>query len=66
MAAFLGRLAATAAARWKRALALAAALLVGLGVLAGTVGGAFVDDFETPGSESQHAIDLLQVRFPAA
>jgi putative drug exporter of the RND superfamily len=66
MAAFLGRLAASAAARWKRALALALVVLVGLGAVSSVAGGEFVDDFSTPGTESQQAIDLLQERFPAA
>ena len=29
-------------------------------------GGSFVDDFKTPGTESQSAIDVLDERFPAA
>src|SRR3954463_8182935 len=65
MAPLLGRLAAAAAGHWKRSLALAAAVLIALGVLAGTVGGDFADDFGTPGSESQQALDLLTQRFPA-
>jgi RND superfamily putative drug exporter len=34
--------------------------------LAGTVGGAFVDDFVAPGSESEEAMELLEERFPEA
>jgi RND superfamily putative drug exporter len=35
-------------------------------VLAGTAGGAFVDDFVAPGSQSERAMRLLDERFPAA
>jgi putative drug exporter of the RND superfamily len=65
MAPLLGRLAAAAAGHWKRSLALVAAVLIGIGTLAATVGGDFADDFGTPGSESQQALDLLTQRFPA-
>lgn len=41
-----------------------AIILVVVGANA-AVGGAAVDNFEVPGVESQHAIDLLQERFPA-
>ncbi len=34
--------------------------------LAGTVGGAFVDDLSAPGSESKKAMELLEERFPEA
>ena len=66
MAHSLGSLAAWAAAHWKRSLAIVAVVLVALGVAAGAGGGSFVDDFKTPGTESQSAIDLLNQRFPAA
>src|SRR5918996_4066238 len=66
MANLLGNLAAWAARHWKRSLAIVAVVLVSLGVAAGAAGGSFVDDFRTPGTESQSAIDLLQQRFPAA
>jgi putative drug exporter of the RND superfamily len=65
MAHLLGSLAAAAAGRWKRSLAIVVAVLVGIGVLAGAVGGEFSDDFTSPGTESQQAYDLLQDRFPA-
>src|SRR4051794_22348886 len=65
MAHVLGRLAAAAAGHWKRSLAIVAAVLIALGVLSATVGGDFADDFGTPGSESQQALDLLTQRFPA-
>jgi RND superfamily putative drug exporter len=55
MAAFLGRLAAAPPRRWKRSLALVFATVLALGGLAATVGGEFVDDFTTPGTESQQA-----------
>jgi hypothetical protein len=59
MAHFLGTLAARAAEHWKRSLAIVAVVLVAVGVAAGTAGGSFVDDFKTPGTESQTAIDVL-------
>ena len=65
MAHFLGSLAAWAAEHWKRSLAIVAVVLVAIGVAAGAGGGSFVDDFKTPGTESQSAIDVLQKRFPA-
>src|ERR1700754_1011535 len=65
MAPLLGRLAAAAAGHWKRSLALVAAVLIGIGTLAALLGGDFADDFGTPGSESQQALDLLTRRFPA-
>jgi putative drug exporter of the RND superfamily len=66
MAHLLGTLAAWAAQHWKRSLAIVAVALVALGVAAGAAGGSFVDDFRTPGTESQSAIDVLDQRFPAA
>jgi RND superfamily putative drug exporter len=62
----LGNLAAWAAEHWKRSLAIVAALFVVLGVASSVAGGSFVDDFKTPGTESQAATDLLAKRFPAA
>ena len=64
MAPLLGRLAAAAAGHWKRSLAFAAAVLVGLGVLATTVGGDFSAGFRAPGTDSERALDLLEQRFP--
>ncbi|HEX6651765.1 MAG TPA: MMPL family transporter [Thermoleophilaceae bacterium] len=66
MAHLLGSLAAWAAQHWKRSLAIVAVVLVAIGVGAGAAGGSFVDDFKTPGTESQAAVDVLQKRFPAA
>ena len=66
MANLLGTLAARAAAHWKRSLAIVAVALVVIGVAAGAAGGSFVDDFRTPGTESQTAMDVLDARFPAA
>jgi putative drug exporter of the RND superfamily len=65
MAYLLGNLATRAAKHWKRSLAIVAVVLVALGLAAGAGGGSFVDDFRTPGTESQAAIDLLDERFPA-
>jgi putative drug exporter of the RND superfamily len=66
MAHLLGTLAARAAGHWKRSLAIVAAVLVAIGVAAGAGGGSFVDNFSTPGTESQRAMDVLDERFPAA
>src|ERR687895_538081 len=63
---FLGAVAALAAEHWKRSLAIVAVVLVAVGGAASAAGGSFVDDFRTPGTESQTAIDVLQKRFPAA
>jgi RND superfamily putative drug exporter len=66
MAHLLGNMAAWAASHWKRSLAIVAVALVALGLAAGAAGGSFVDDFRTPGTESQAAMDVLDKRFPAA
>ncbi len=65
MAHLLGRLAASAAGHWKRSLAIVAVVLIALGAAATAGGGAFVDSFRTPGTESQQAVDLLTQRFPS-
>jgi RND superfamily putative drug exporter len=65
MANLLARLAGTAAAQWKRSLAILAAVIVGIAALSALAGGGFSDDFRTPGTESQRAFDLLSTRFPA-
>ena len=65
MAHLLGSLAAWAAEHWKRSLAIVAVVLVALGLAGAAAGGSFVDDFRTPGTESQSAIDVLDERFPA-
>ena len=64
MAHLLARLAGAAAHHWKRSLALVAVVLAALAVLAGA-GGSFSDDFSSPGTESQQALDLLKDRFPS-
>ena len=64
MAHLLGQLAHTAATRWKRSLAIVAIVLLGLVGLAVGAGGQFSDDFKTPGTESQAALDVLSERFP--
>src|SRR5687768_1400994 len=66
MANHLGLLAAWAANHWKRSLAIVAVVLVALGLAASAGGGSFSDDFRTPGTESQSAMDVLDERFPAA
>ena len=66
MAHLLGNLAAWAASHWKRSLAIVAVALVALGIASSAAGGSFVDNFRTPGTESQSAMDVLDKRFPAA
>src|SRR5918995_3084318 len=66
MTILVDRIARTASRSWRRSLAIAALVLVVLGVLVGTVGGQFTDEFSVPGTESQQALDLLEKRFPAA
>jgi len=39
--------------------------LVAVGMLAGSVGASFSEDFKLPASDSQEAFDLLETRFPA-
>ena len=61
----LAAYAAAAAAHWKRALAIALAVIAAIVALAVLAGGQFVDRFSAPGTESQRAVDLLLERFPA-
>jgi RND superfamily putative drug exporter len=65
MSAALARIARTLTHHWKRGLAGALAVVVLLGVAAGAAGGPAPDDFEIPGTESQHAIDLFRDHTPA-
>ena len=65
MSLMLGRLAAAAARHWKRSLAIVAAVLIGIAALSQLAGGSFSDEFSTPGTESQLALDLPEERFPA-
>ncbi|MEA2304105.1 MAG: hypothetical protein QOH43_1385 [Solirubrobacteraceae bacterium] len=65
MAHLLARLAASAAAHWKRSLALVALVLALIAGISSAAGGAFNDNFRTPGTESQTALDVLQQRFPS-
>jgi len=39
--------------------------LVGVGMVAGSVGSSFSENFKLPASDSQEAFDLLETRFPA-
>lgn len=41
------------------------AALIGIGMLAGSVGSDFSEDFKLPASDSQEAFDLLEEKFPA-
>ena len=65
MSKFLGNLAASVSAHWKRSLVIVVVLLIALGAIGQAAGGTFSDDFKTPGTESQTALDLLQDRFPS-
>src|SRR5947209_990121 len=50
--------------RWPT-LAIWIVALSGIGFLAQTAGGSYANNFSLPGTESQHAFDLLRLRFPA-
>jgi len=65
MSKLLYRLGHVAVRRRRRVLAVWLGLLVGVGVLAGSIGGETSDEFNVPGTESQRAMDLLQARFPS-
>src|SRR5215218_8379276 len=65
MAHLLGNLADGAPGHSEGSLAIVLAVLVTLGALASIAGGSFTDDFSSPGTESQRAMDLLEKRFPA-
>ena len=41
------------------------AALIAIGVIAGSVGSDFSEDFKLPASDSQEAFDLLETKFPA-
>ncbi len=41
------------------------AALIGIGMLSGSVGSDFSEDFKLPASDSQEAFDLLETKFPA-
>ena len=60
----LARMARALTHHWVRGLAGAFAVLVALVIAAGA-GGEAADDFSTPGTESQKAIDLFQAHTPA-
>jgi RND superfamily putative drug exporter len=61
----LARWAQFAVRRRGRVLVAWLGIVIALGVLSATLGGAFVNSFEIPGAESQAAIDLLEERFPS-
>ncbi|WP_210491656.1 MMPL family transporter [Patulibacter sp. SYSU D01012] len=64
MSSLLARLARTLSHHWKRSLAAALAIIVVLGIVAGTSSPA-PDDFSAPGTETQKALDLLSAHSPA-
>ncbi len=49
----------------KTVLALWVVVLVGMGVVAGSAGSSFSEEFSLPSSDSKDALDLLETRFPA-
>jgi RND superfamily putative drug exporter len=63
---FTRRLGAASARRPWRTLAAWAVAAAAAAMLAGTVGGPFVDDLAAPGSQSERAMELLRARFPEA
>jgi putative drug exporter of the RND superfamily len=64
MSNFLRRLGTSAARRWRRTLLVSILVIAGIGALGGALGSGFVDDYRTPGVDSQRAQDLLEERFP--
>src|SRR4051812_14853651 len=66
MSGLLHRLGAACARHGWRVVAIWLVAFLGIGVLAGTVGGKVVDQFSVPGTESQRAADVLRSTFPAA
>ncbi|MBB4664247.1 MMPL family transporter [Conexibacter arvalis] len=64
MSALLARIARVLTHHWKRSLAAALAVVLLLGVAAGT-GGRAADDFGIPGTETQQALDLFKAHSPA-
>lgn len=63
MSSLLARIARALTHYWKRSLAAAIAVIIILGILAGT-GGKAADDFSIPGTETQKAMDLLKAHSP--
>ena len=66
MNAFVRRLGDASARRPTRTIGAWALLAVLVVALSGAFGGAFLDDFTAPGSDSAAATELLEQRFPAA
>ena len=64
MSSFLYRLGHAVGRRAGRTLAAWLVLLVGVGALAGGLGGTLQDDLTIPGTESQRGLDVLDQRFP--
>ena len=64
MASILYRLGRWAVRRRRLVVAFWLALIVLVGLAAGTVSGATNDEFNVPGTESQHALNLLATTFP--
>ena len=66
MTALLYRLGAWTYRRRRTVLVAWLAVLVGVGALAATAGGAYEDDFSIPGSHAQRVLDTVAERFPDA
>ena len=65
MSALLFRIGRSSARHPFRVLGAWLAFAVAVVALQGAAGGEFSDDFRVPGVESQHAVDILQDRFPS-
>ena len=66
MSTFIYRLAEASWRRRKAVIAAWVAVLALLGVLAGTIGGSYSNEFRIPGASSQEALDQLHMTFPQA
>ncbi|GAA1924563.1 MMPL family transporter [Nocardioides marmoribigeumensis] len=64
MSSFLFRLGRAVSRRARRVVALWLLVLVGVGAVAGLLGGQLRDDLSIPGTESQAGLDVLDTRFP--
>jgi RND superfamily putative drug exporter len=64
MSSFLFRLGRAVSRRSRRVVALWLLVLVGVGAVAGLLGGQLRDDLSIPGTESQAGLDVLDTRFP--
>jgi RND superfamily putative drug exporter len=66
MSALLASIARSLASHWKRAAVAAVIVVIAIGFLGSALSSDTSDNFRTPGTESQQAMDVLSERFPAA